>query len=720
MTGKTAKSGKLILFSLALFLSAALLFALQPMLGKMLLPLAGGTPSGWIVAMAFFQLMLLAGYFLAHLLARFTPRAQGLLHLLCLGAGCFFLPVVLKGNAGPSPGALEVSLLLAAAAAVPFIALSATSATLQRLFTTTGHAAAGDPYFLYAAGNAGSFTGLLLYPFLIERNSALTAQSRGWLLGYLLLIGAAALCLLASGKESRALRAQAPGRPYAPPGGKKRLEWLCLALFPSGILLGVTAHITTDVFSAPMLWVLPLGVYLLTFVVAFSRKPLISYALLLKAQPAAVSTALALTFLAAGALALSWYALLLHLAAFGTVALMCHLRLARVRPLDEPGQLTDFYLMIAAGGALGGVLSAFIAPLLFNTLAEYPLLMLASVLLNEDLRSKVTRRYAPAFLAGLVLLGVFAALNAFAAPAGLVNGFLLTSAFALLTLHPKASLAGGILLFASAGYNGLARPDVLTARNFFGVIKVFDRTEPFGGAKAVTFRYMQHGSTLHGSQMLGAAYETTPTAYYTREGPLGEVISLLKPKSVAVVGLGAGTINCFAAPGRELSFFELDPAVVRMAEEKFTYLSKCGPAPRIVTGDARLQLQREVRKFDLLILDAFSSDTVPAHLLTREAGEIYLRRLAPGGVLLFHITNRHFHLETPLIALGEALGLKSFLVMRASPPQPYAKPSRWLALASPGADLRPLAAKGWGQARLLEKTGPWTDERTDLLSALEF
>lgn len=677
MTGKAAENGKLVFFGATLFLSAALMFALQPMLGKMLLPLIGGTPSGWIVALAFFQVMLLAGYFLAHVLSRFTPRMQGLLYLLCLGFGCFFLPVGLDGQAVPAPGALEVSLLLAAAAAAPFIALSATSSTLQRLFTTTGHPSAGDPYFLYAAGNLGSFTGLLLYPFFIEPRSTLTAQTRGWFLGYLLLVAAAAVCLLLSGGRTPAQK-ESDG-PYTPPGWKNRLEWLCLSLVPSGILLGVTAHITTEVFSAPLLWVLPLGVYLLTFVLAFGKKTLVPYRLLLNAQPAAVSAVLALAFLAGDTLSQSWYALLAHLAAFGAVALMCHTRLARARPLDEPRQLTDFYLMIAAGGALGGILSAFVAPLLFSGLTEYPLLMLASVFLNEDLGSKVPRRRVPAF----------------------------------------SALAAGLLLFAALGYNGLSRPNVLSVRNFYGVIRVYDKTGSLGGRETVTYRYMRHGSTLHGSQILDAAYETTPTAYYTRKGPLGEVIALLKPAAIAAVGLGAGTINCFAAAGREITFYELDPAVVGMAKEQFTYLS-VRPAPRIVTGDGRLELQKETRKFDLIVLDAFSSDTVPTHLLTREAGEIYLRRLAPGGVILFHISNRHFHLEAPVTALGGALGLKSFLVMRSEPAEPYAKPSRWMALTRPGADLRPLTAAGWVRTRLPEGTGLWTDERTDLLSTLEF
>ncbi|MBU2573759.1 MAG: fused MFS/spermidine synthase [Elusimicrobia bacterium] len=713
--------GKLVLFSFTLFLSAALMFALQPMLGKMLLPLVGGASSGWIVALAFFQVTLLAGYFLAHLLSGFEPRTQGLLYLLCLGAGCFFLPVVLSGHtgaAGSTPAAFDVFLLLAAGTAAPFIALSATTATLQRLFTTTGHALSRDPYFLYGASNLGSFTGLLLYPFFIEPRSTLTTQSHGWLGGYLLLIGSAALCLLMSGKKAPQ---KAVTGPPAPIGPGKRLEWLCLALLPSGLLLGVTAYITTDILSAPLLWMLPLGIYLLTFVIAFGKRPLVRYDLLLKTQPVAVAVILVLTLLMKSSVAGSWYALGAHLAAFGIVALMCHMRLARARPLPEPRQLTAFYLMIALGGALGGILNAFIAPLLFNSMAEYPLMMLASNLLNDDLKSKLSRRYMPALITAYALLAAHAVLRGREMSTGLIQSALVIIIFILSTLHSKMSLTIGAAILLAVFFNGRLRPAVVTARNFYGVIKVFDKPEPLNPEIKITVRYMQHGTTLHGSQILDKEYETTPTAYYTREGPLNDVIALIKPKTIAAVGLGPGTINCFAAPGREVVFFELDPAVVKIAKEQFTYLSKCGPGtPRIVVGDARLELQRETEKFDLIILDAFSSDTVPTHLLTREAVELYLRRLAPGGVILFHVSNRHFRLEGPIAATGETLGLKNAAVARRNLPQPYAKQSRWLALTRQSVDLRPLAGAGWTRVTLLKKTRPWTDDYIDLLSALKF
>ena len=395
--GAKSSNNVLVLFSFTLFLSAALMFGLQPMVGKMLLPIVGGTPSGWIVAMAFFQIMLLVGYLLAHGLSCYEPRMMGLQYLLCLGIGAFFLPTHLAGHAdmlSPTPMAYDVFLLLMVSVAVPFIALSATASTLQKLFTTTGHASAKDPYFLYAASNCGSFAGLLLYPFLVEPNSTLTGQSNGWFAGYVLLMGLVVKCLLVS--KNKTIPQKISAKKFTAIHWSKRLEWICLAFVPSGLPLAVTLHITTDIFSVPLLWVIPLGVYLLTFIIAFSKKELVSYKKIMLAQPVAVAVVIALMFLATPLMNFSWYAMGLNLAGMAVVALMCHMRLARSRPVDEDQRhLTDFYLMMSLGGALGGVLGAFVAPAIFNSLIEYPILLLASCLLNENVRSKMLTSTKP-------------------------------------------------------------------------------------------------------------------------------------------------------------------------------------------------------------------------------------------------------------------------------------------------------------------------------------
>lgn len=719
---KSSSNIHLVLFSLTLFLSASLMFSLQPMVGKMLLPIVGGTPAGWITALAFFQVMLLGGYFLAHALSRFQPHVQGLAYLLCLGIGCFFLPIALNKHAdlvSSSPMATDVFVLLTAAVAIPFIALSATSSTLQRLFTTTKHASAQDPYFLYAASNLGSFAGLLLYPFIVEPNTTLSLQSHGWLFGYVALIVMTILCLMVSDKKSASLPKNPT--PLAAIGWKRRLEWICLAFIPSGLLLAVTTHITTDIFSVPLLWVLPLGIYLLTFIIAFSKKPVIPYHWVLKAQPIAVSCMIAITLMVTSSLSYSLLSCALNLAAFTVVALMCHMRLAQLRPVEDPRHLTDFYLMIALGGALGGILNAFIAPVIFARLQEYPLLMIASCLFNDNLKKKISNRYVYFSIAAYVLIAVLAFMHMRGALTPTLQDALLVLIFILVTLHPKLSLAGSIVVFIGISTYTWVNPLLLNERNFYGVIKVYDRNMALSAHETVTTRYMSHGTTLHGTQILQPNYEMVPTTYYTREGPLNDVINLIHPKAVAAVGLGTGSINCYATPERQITFFEINPAVIDIAQQYFTYLSKCGTGmPRIILGDARLELQKlENEKFDLIVLDAFSSDTLPTHLLTKEAVETYLERLTPGGFILFHISNRFFTLEAPITAIGESLGLQNAMVTRILP-QPYAASSKWIALTRQSVRLLPLAEKGWVRAYLRKEIKPWTDDYTGLLNIMNF
>ena len=714
----------LAVFITTLFLSAALMFSLQPMVGKMLLPIVGGTPAGWIVAMAFFQIMLLVGYFLAHALAKFTPRTHAALYLVSLGLGCFFLPIALNKYTGlisSNPVAIDIFILLSFAVAVPFIAISATASTIQRLFTITDHKASDDPYFLYAASNLGSFSGLLLYPFYIEPKLTLTNQSYNWVIIYLLLFALTIFCLSLTKKETplEKNKKQKAGRPI---GWKRKAEWIVLSLIPSGLLLAVTNHITTDVFSAPLLWVIPLSLYLLTFIIAFSKKQIIPYSLILKIQPLAVSIAVILATVPTKPFSLSWYALPLHITSFTIIALMCHMRLANRRPSDNNSYLTDFYLMISIGGALGGVINAFITPAIFNNLYEYPIFLILSVLLNENIKSKINKNTLYSFLGALFVIALYGVAQHYIDITEAMISFTIITVFALITYHPKTSFAGSLILLTAVMMFVWIQNPVLITRNFYGVIKVYDRQKTLTNKETVNIRYMQHGTTLHGYQILDKKYNKTATSYYSKTGPLNDIISINKPKQIAAIGLGTGTVNCYSTPNNKITFFEIDPDVIKMAKENFTFLSECGyREPKIIYGDARLELNKlKNQKFDLIILDAFSSDTVPTHLLTKEAMELYLKHLNKNGVIAMHISNRYFVLEKPITATAQILGLKNAHIYKHKDIPFYANKTKWMVLSKNAPKLEKLKPLGWNEFKANNAIKPWTDDYTDLIGAIKF
>jgi hypothetical protein len=697
-------------FGGAAFLSAALLFMVQPMAGRMLLPLVGGTPAGWVVAIAFFQTMLLLGYLLAHALAKLPPMAHGLLYLAVLGAGGLFLPERL-GAVTPDAGG--VFLALAAALGFPFVALAATSSTLQRLFAGTRHPAARDPHFLYAASNLGSFAGLLAYPFLVEPLAGLAAQARGWQGGYAAL-GLAGLACLACFRDMPAAAAK---KTAAVP--LRRREIFILAFVPSALLLAVTTHIVTDIVSAPLVWIVPLALYLLTFAAAFGRAKAVSPALVAKLHPFAVAGALFLLLAFTAHIRGSWIAVAGQLCGFTVAALMCHLRLAALRPVDEGNSLTGFYLLIAAGGAAGGLLNAFVFPVVLDRLVEYPVLLLLSCLLHPSFWSDLGPARRRVFTAAVACLYAYAffVMTGFlpAAHATEICDLLLFAVLALAALHPRALLVtGALLVILSEGMT--PHENVMTARNFYGVVRVFDQPAQIDG-RNYTKRYLYHGTTTHGFQIRDPRYETTPTSYFTAAGPIGDIFALYNPHKILVMGLGAGTLACYKRPDTDFTFIEIDPAVVRAAREAFTYLEKCGQ-PRVITGDGRLELQKDGGMYDMIVLDAFSSDSIPTHLLTVDAIEGYLARLNKNGLLLFNITNRYFDLGGTLAADARVLGLKHRYVLDAAPALPYAMSSKWIAMGRQSMSMQPLSDMGWTE--MPANGRPWTDDDTNLLSALEF
>ncbi|MDF3024119.1 MAG: hypothetical protein K0R10_1480 [Alphaproteobacteria bacterium] len=721
----------LAVFSFTLFLSASLMFSVQPMAGKMLLPLVGGTPAGWIVAMAFFQVMLLAGYLIAHALSKFPSQKHGIAYVAALLAGIVFLPVAIDHavGSGSIPEAGRIFLLLTQALAVPFIALSATSSTLQRLFMNTRHGSSGDPYFLYAASNLGSFAGLLLYPLLVEPQLTLAQQAQYFTGGYALLILLAGTCVwFARGPDKKATKPAASDRGRAATG-KRQLEWLALAFIPSCLLMGVTTYITSDVISAPLVWILPLALYLLTFVIAFSSKPIVSLAVMEALQPYIVCLAVIVISLLGSTWLFSWPGVAFYLAVFTLVALACHSRLASLRPLDDGRQLTSFYLMMSVGGALGGVLNAFIFPVVFNRLIEFPLTLLASFMIHKEYKAKSVTGM---LIAGLLLLSILL-VNVPSPDIGvdIVEGrkmalqavFLLLAIgviFFLKKLTPAVLTLGTLVVFMVAQYVIADRTELLSIRNFYGTVRLYDKPQPIEG-KIQTVRSMRHGSTTHGIQVQSdKELAMTPTAYFTRKGPVGDVFAHFKPKKVAVLGLGIGTMNCYNEPYREFTFFEIDPAVVQVAEDNFTFLSACKSKtpPVIKVGDGRLELAKMDEKFDLLFMDAFTSDSIPTHLLTKEALQLYIDSLTPGGVIAINVSNRYFALWDTIAATAATIGLKTEMKADTRGKRPaYGSPSLWL-MVSKNSDNKTLSSRGWHVVKPKDDIRPWTDEYTSLLGTL--
>lgn len=723
-------------FSLTLFLSAALMFGLQPMIGKMLLPLVGGTPAGWIVAMAFFQFMLLVGYFLAHVLARFSPVRHALLFILLLAAGIVFLPPRLPAalNIDGAPGALDIFLLLGMTVALPFVAMSATSSTLQRLFTTTSHGRASDPYFLYAASNLGSFAGLLLYPFVAEPLLPLSLQSQGWMYAYLLLIVCAVACLLHAGKTGAVQPAAVenpatPAPPFTPPLAPwTRTKWMLLAFVPSSLLLGVTTHITTDIFSAPLMWVLPLALYLLTFVVAFGRREIISLHAAAALQPIAVTVTIGVMFLCRATPAMvSWYAVFLHLAAFGVVALMCHLYLAKLRPVAHPQHLTTFYLMLAVGGALGGMLNAFIVPVILDSLVEYPAILLLSLLANPRLYSKPLGTPLKKMI-GLAIVLIVAVGIVDMQPASqtqkydqlilVLTGIIVCGAV-FLSVNPRAAFFSGLAMLLVSQFL-IPQNIIFQDRNFYGHIRVADSGTKINGTR-YTERVVRHGSTKHGSQILQSPFREKMTTYYTTNSPPSEFIGMYNPKNIAVVGLGAGTLNCYSTPQNAFTFIDIDASMVEVAQKYFTYLEQCKASrpPRLIVGDGRLELTRMKGEiFDLILLDAFSSDAIPVHLLTTDAIRAYLDRMSPEGIIAFHVSNRYFNLVPVLAKNADMLGLQAYAKLRVPPSFSLESASLWVVMARRDMNLVALMDMGWLAVPAEKDVKPWTDDDNNLMSAL--
>lgn len=680
-----------LLFAATLFLSAFLLFQVQPMIGKMILPKLGGTPAVWNTCMVFFQAALLAGYLYAHLTPKWLGvRRQLFLHVV-LWAGCaMVLPIAIPDTAfGEGAVTVHPSVLILSEltwyVGLPFLALATTAPLVQRWFVETGHGAARDPYFLYAASNAGSLAALLAYPTVIEPRWPLNQQSELWTWGFLgcaALVAACSLMLWRRDPQSESVfdRTPEPRRMGESLTWPRRLRWVAWAFVPSSVLLGVTTYISTDVAPIPLLWVVPLAVYLLTFILTFARRPWLPLRWTTRLLPL-VTIALILVLLTGGVELRGlpvWILLVLHVAVLFVVGLVCHGALAADRP--AAGRLTEFYLWLSLGGVLGGAFNALLAPVIFRTsgLLEYPLMVIAACWVRPTFSSSGQILFWgrkptwldlvwPVFLGGLTWTLLYLT-RWWEMPSGpwrsaLTYGLPCVLAY-LTSWNPRRFAWSLAALFLAGTLYSSGRP-VFQERNFYGVLQVADIQEG-------KFRALYHGTTLHGMMSLIDTDDEgrrEPLTYYYRGGPIGVACRRWfgsKPPglSVAAVGLGTGSLAYYARPGDSWTFFEIDPAVVRIARDPnlFLFLSECRATELTFRlGDALLQMRQVAESsFDMIILDAFSSDAIPVHLLTRESLQLYLSRLKPGGVIAIHISNRYLNLRPVVARLAEDAQLVAY------------------------------------------------------------
>lgn len=709
------------------------------MFGKMVLPLLGGSSAVWNTCLVFYQASLLVGYLYAHAQGRFfSLRRQIVTHVLLLGLSVVFLPIAIPS--GWTPPAVDnpvpwLLLLLSFAVGFPFVMLSASAPLLQNWFAQSGTPGASDPYFLYAASNVGSLVGLLGYPFLLERHLSLGEQSWAWsaaYVGLLVCVGCIAVLMRKANDRKEIVH----GVISAPPNTWRRIHWLLLAAVPSSLLQSVTTYITTDLAAVPLLWVIPLAIYLVSFVLVFSRATLIPHTWMVRFQPVALLTLVIVVFW--WDQDEFWYLFPLNLLILFVIAMVCHGELVRLRPRTE--NLTEFYLWMAAGGVIGGMFNAVAAPVIFDSLREYPIAIALSAFLLPSLNPDNEKWYGskldivlPLTLGLALVAGVWAVRSWFNIDLDSLRRLVVAFVAALVIyLSCRRPLRFGIGLTALVGAGILCTtlnfdPDnvtLLTRRSFFGIIKVTLNTED----RQVT---LMNNTTIHGSQSMDPKRSGEPLSYYSRRGPLGDAFKSLphapNGRKVAVVGLGAGAMAAYSEEHDHWVFYEINPEVQRVALNRryFSYLSTCKAKVDLVLGDARLSFTKAPKQsYDLIVLDAFSGDSVPVHLLTREALRLYLSKLAPGGHMMFHVSNRYLQLDAVVRSLAQDAGLSGLVRedtdMSDEDTESGAMPSHWVVLARSKDDLSALSSMAnWHDLASIRKiVRVWTDDYSNLVQCL--
>lgn len=674
-----------------IFLSAFLLFQVQPVMGKMILPWYGGAASVWTTCLLFFQSMLLLGYIYTHFLVRrLSPRPQAVLHIALLVLAVAMLPISPNltwkplGNYSPSLHLLGV---LALSVGLPYFVLSTTGPLVQVWFSRERPGTL--PYRLFALSNVGSMIGLLSYPFAIEPVSSISEQSSGWSFGFIffaLLCGS--LAWRGSKRASLASNAVQPQHPSAPPSLMTQLTWVFLAACPSLLLVSLTSHLTRDVAPIPMLWIAPLTIYLLSFSISFDHRrwyKRIVFAPLLIIAVVAVCYLAAVDF---GDLDIK-IVVSAYLLAFFVFSMVCHGELARLAPPTD--HLTTFYLLIAGGGTLGGLFVAILAPQVFSGDYEFQIgvvltIAVASVVYAYD-RQRGAMRYVKYPRTLILLTGMCAAIG---------SGY----------------------IFVSSEMQ--RRNDTLLAsRNFYGSLRV-DHDGSENDLKVT----LMHGVIVHGAQFVDPDRLHWPTTYYGESSGIGITLNYFNKRlpvvRVGVIGLGAGTLASYGRTGDQYRFYEINPAVQGIAHSYFSFLRDSHAAVNLVSGDARLSLEREApQRFDVLAIDAFSGDSIPMHLLTREAFREYIRHMAPGGVLAVHASNQYLNLAPIVMMAANEFGMKARIVTSEANEDQGVDAADWVLVTANPHFLSNPDVKGVARTIYVPSgTQTWTDDFSSILPIL--
>lgn len=729
------------LFTLTVFLSSFLLFLVEPLIAKRLLPTFGGSPLVWNTSLLFFQTILLLGYLYAHSSTRRLGVAQQpKLHLAVLFLGLGVLPIRLPdfllhvyqqnlakdANGFLAQPSFMVLAMLCVSVGLPFFALSSGAPLIQRWFSQTSDSSAANPYFLYRASNIGSLVALLAYPLVIEPRFSLSATSLLWTVLYLLLSLLMVGCVMAMRQNPGARTIAEVETECVAPSTRKKLIWVALAAGPSAALLGLTGYLTTNVAPVPLLWVVPLSIYLITFILAFSEGrqiPAVAFRYLIP-----IAVFLPVMYFALGRFTPIQGVVPLHIICFFVVALACHSQLSAMKP--GPARLTEFYVWLSVGGAVGGLFASIVAPLIFTDKFEYPVSLAFSALALGVAISNSEQRRGLAFALGISACAAYAMGMARMTWHGDAVSYkyvwlAVAGGFIALSLNKPVlnglSVCGFVVAVCCTQYAGFRQP-LHIDRSFFGTHNV--RAMGLTGR----IRRLVDGNTVHGAQDFD--HPDVPLTYYSQKSGVGKVFQALGSSKafdkVGIVGLGIGTLSAYGRPGQAMDFYELDPAILKVASDRklFTYLTDCKAKTKVVLGDARLRLsEADPCGYGFLVIDAFASDAIPVHLLTKEAFRLYLSKMRPDGLLAVHISNKYLRLEPVIAGLAREYDVRGWIIdstkYHKTREHSEVTDSRWVILAHEIRDLGSLAKDK--DLEVLPTTGSkvWTDDYSDILSVLK-